>query len=130
MNELLALEALGYRFELDADGSVRYQLYGPEPPPDADALLAALDRDQVRQILLDRQQGFVTVAPQDLRIPWPMRWVAMRAIKQALDDGLLLDVKVTYVRRTRECVYHLTPPGVDLTAYMEGAKADEQQEEG
>ena len=125
MNEILALEALGYLFELDADGSVRYRLYGPEPPSEADALLAALDREQVRQILMDRQQGFTTVAPQNLRIPWPMRWVAMRAIKQALDDGMLLGVKVTYVRRTRECVYHLTPPGVDLTTYMEGAKMDD-----
>ena len=118
MNDLLELEAMGYRFSLTKDGQVRYQLYGPEPPPRAAALLARLNREHVKQILQDRQKGFITVAPQEIRAPWPKRYEYMRAVKHALDDGVLFDVQVIYVRQTRECVYRIIPADADLTAYL------------
>ena len=74
MNDLLALEAMGYHFSLTEDGQVHYQLYGPEPPPRAAALLARLNREHVKLILQDRKRGFVTVTPQEIRAPWSKRY--------------------------------------------------------
>lgn len=123
MNDLLALEAMGYHFSLTDDGQVRYRLYGPEPPSRAAALLARLDGNRVKHILQDRQKGFTTVAPQEIHVPWSQRYEYMQAVKQALDEGALLDVRVIYVRQTRERVYQLVPSDVDLTKYLKRAGA-------
>lgn len=116
MNELLALEAMGYRFRLDGD-RVRYRVVGT-PPDAATALLARLDKQQVRQILHAREQGYTTLRPQEIVVSWPDRYRYMHAVKAALDAGALLDVKVTYVRKTRECIYHVIPPRVDLRPWL------------
>ena len=123
MNDLLELEAMGYRFSLTKDGQVRYQLYGPEPPPRAATLLARLNREHVKRSLQDRQQGFITVAPQEIRAPWSKRYEYMQAVKQALDAGVLFDVQVIYVRQTRECIYRIVPADVDLAEYLVQAGA-------
>lgn len=118
MNDLLELEAMGYRFSLTKDGQVRYQLYGPEPPSRAATLFARLNRENVKHILQDRQKGFITVAPQEIRAPWSKRYEYMQAVKQALDDDVLFDVQVIHVRQTRECVYRIIPADTDLTEYL------------
>lgn len=117
MTSLERLESLGYRFTLAEDGGVRWQLYGPEPP-EGPALLAALDREQVRQALQDRARGFTVVPPQEIRTSGAARYLYMAALKQALEDGALLDVQAVYHRRTGDVTYRLTPPGVDLSRYL------------
>ena len=123
MNDLLELEAMGYRFSLTKDGQVRYQRYGPEPPPRAATLLARLNREHAKQILQDRQKGFITVAPQEICAPWSKRYEYMQAVKQALDEGVLFDVQVIYVRQTREWIYWIIPADADLTEYLVRAGA-------
>lgn len=117
MSELMELERMGYRFRLEGE-AVTYRLLG-EPPPGAEALLRRLDREQVRAVLRDRARGYTVVKPREVVVPWEDRYLYMHAIKAALDAGALLDVKVIYIRRTRECIYHLTPPEVDLAPWLE-----------
>lgn len=69
----------------------------------------------------------LVVKPREVVVPWEDRCLYMYAIKAALDAGALLDVKVTYIRRTRECIYHLTPPEVDLAPWLERAREEEER---
>ena len=126
MNAMQQLECMGYRFSLDGD-RVRYALYGGRPPPEADALLQSLDREFVRGILLARASGCVTIKPQIVRVPWEERHRYLIMIHAAQIAGELADVKVTYIRSTRECVYELLPPGVDFMKYdpMKGEEYDQ-----
>lgn len=114
---LIELEAMGYRFELDGD-SIRYSLYGGEPPPGAGELLRRLDREQVRMLLQARQAGCTLVKSDVVRVSWPDRYLYLLAIREARDAGKLSSVRVTYIRATGECVYELMPPGVDLDPYL------------
>ena len=116
MNAMQQLEGMGYRFKLDGD-RVRYTLYGGHPPPEADALLHSLDKDFVRSVLNARAAGCVTIKPQIVRVPWEDRFRYMSMINAAKCAGELADVKVTFIRSTRECVYELLPPGVDFMKY-------------
>lgn len=116
MSELMQLEAMGYRFRMEG-GKVRYRLLG-DPPPGAEALLRRLDREQVRAVLRDRQRGCTVLRPREVVVPWEERWLYLLAIRAAKDAGALLDVQVTYIRRTRECIYYLTPPDADLTPWL------------
>lgn len=116
MNAMQQLEGMGYRFRLDGD-HVRYTLYGGCPPPEADALLHSLDKDFVRSVLNARATGCVTIKPQIVRVPWEDRFRYMSMINAAKRAGELADVKVTFIRSTRECVYELLPPGVDFMKY-------------
>ena len=120
----MALERMGYRFRLEGE-AVRYSVLG-EPPPGAEELLRRLDREQVRAVLRDRARGYTVVKPREVVVPWEDCYPYMHAIKAALDAGALLDVKVIYIRRTRECIYHLTPPEVDLAPWLERAREEEE----
>ena len=114
MRELEQLEAMGYHFRLDGD-SIRYALYGGQPPPGASALLQSLDREKVRTLLEAREMG---LQPLDtLLVPWADRHIYLYGIKAALDAGALKDVDVIYHRDTKETEYHLWPSGVDLTPW-------------
>lgn len=125
MSELMELERMGYRFRMEGE-AVTYRLLG-EPPPGAEALLRRLDREQVRAVLRDRAQGYTVVKPREVVVPWEDRYLYMHAIKAALDAGALLDVKVIYIRRTRECIYHLTPPEADLSPFLAQYRVMEQE---
>lgn len=116
MNTMQQLEGMGYRFKIEGD-HVRYTLYGGQPPPEADALLHSLDRDFVRSVLQARAQGCVTVKPQIVRVPWEERFRYQGMIYAAKCAGELADVKVTFIRSTKECIYELLPPGVDFMKY-------------
>ncbi len=116
VNAMQQLESMGYRFTLDGD-QVRYALYGGQPPPEAQTLLHSLDRDFVRGILKARQAGYTVVKPQIVRVPWEERYRYLLMIHAAQLAGELVDVKVTFIRKTKECVYELIPPGVDFMKY-------------
>lgn len=111
-----ALEGMGFHFTLDGE-QIRWR-YAGTPPEGAETILHRLDREEVRRVLLDRQRGYRTVKPQVVVAPWPERYAYLAAIKAALDAGELADVQVTYIRRTRECVYHLMPPGLELARWL------------
>ena len=125
MSDMQQLEAMGYRFRLEGE-AVRYSVLG-EPPPGAEALLRRLDRAQVRDVLRDRQRGYPVVKPREVVVPWAERYPYLYAVKAALDAGEVLDVQVTYIRRTRTCVYHLTPPEADLTPWLEHAREEDER---
>lgn len=116
MNAMQQLEGMGYRFKLDGD-RIRYTLYGGRPPPEAESLLQSLDKELVRSVLQARAMGCVTVKPQIVRVPWEERCRYLAMIGAAKACGELADVKVTFIRSTRECVYELLPPGVDFMKY-------------
>lgn len=116
MNAMQQLEGMGYRFRLDGN-SIRYTLYGGSPPVEAESLLRRLDKDFVRAVLQARRAGCVMVKPQIVRVPWGDRYRYMAMIYAAKTAGELADVKVTFIRSTRECVYELLPPGVDFMKY-------------
>lgn len=116
MKELEQLETMGYRFYLDG-GKVRYVAVAP--PPEAAGLLQRLDREKVRTLLMMREAGIKPLEPETLMVPWEFRYVYLQAIKAALDEGVLLHVEVMYHRKTMACEYHLQPPGLDLTPWLE-----------
>ena len=62
-------------------------------------------------------------------VPRPSRYPYLHAIKAALDAGALLQVHVTYIRSTRQCIYRLHPPGIDLLPWLEGRAQAEAKEE-
>lgn len=116
MNALEQLERMGYRFRLEGE-SVRYSLYGGNPPPEAEALLKSLDKNFARDMLTARAKGYQIVQPDVIRVPWPQRYRYMGMIRAAQLCGELADVKVTFIRSTGECVYELLPPGVNIMKY-------------
>lgn len=116
LNAMQQLESMGYRFKLDGD-SVRYTLYGGQPPPEAKTLLHSLNRDFVHGILQARHAGYTVVKPQIVRVSWEERYRYLVMIHAAQLAGELVDVKVTFIRKTRECIYELMPPGVDFMKY-------------
>lgn len=117
MTEFEQLEAMGYRFRLEGE-QIRYRIVGT-PPPHAAELFARLDREQVRHILEARAAGYSVVKPDVLVVPWPDRYRYMVAIRAAQLEGKFISVQVVYRKSTKECVYYLTPPGVDLQPYLE-----------
>ncbi|MBQ8313256.1 MAG: hypothetical protein IJX84_08650 [Clostridia bacterium] len=128
MTEFEQLEAMGYRFRLEGE-QIRYRIVGT-PPPHAAELFARLDRAQVRHILEARAAGYTVVKPDVLVVPWPDRYRYMAAIKAAQLDGKFISVQVVYRKSTRECVYYLTPPGVDLQPYLKEVTGHDAAAEG
>ena len=116
MNAMQELEGMGYRFHLDGE-RVRYELYGGQAPARAAELLAALDREFVRSVLMARKAGYTVVKPQIVHVPRAdrERYFAMIAMAHANQE--FADVKVTYIRPTGETIYELLPPGVDFMKY-------------
>ncbi|MBR3743151.1 MAG: hypothetical protein IKN04_22300 [Clostridia bacterium] len=110
MSKMLELERMGYRFRLEGN-RVLAECFGT-PPAEAAALLAGLDREEVKLLLDARAAGF-SVAPDGVL------WVAGaddilqagRELKAALDAGELFSVNVIYHKKTGIAEFRFRPAG-------------------
>lgn len=109
MNVVLALERLGYRFQLDGD-KVTARHYGA-PPADAESLLLQVTQEDVRRVLEDRKRGFVDVHPEELAVPLEKATACIGAIQAAIDSGQLLAWEIVPEFRGGVVIFLLTPPG-------------------
>lgn len=103
------LEKMGYRFRLDGE-RVTVRHYGI-PPPEAARLLEKLDKEKVKRILKDRQNGF-SEAPDG--VLWAFGDDVLptaKRIKRAMETGELWDVRVIYHRKTDSAEFHFQPEG-------------------
>lgn len=109
MNPVYELERMGYRFRIDGD-KVKMRRYGEgEPPEGAKELLAQITAAKVKQILLDRENGFSDVPPGCLRAE-PGTVLSIAAyFKKALDAGELFDVHVRFEKSTGVATFMYWP---------------------
>lgn len=119
MNDMQKLERMGYRFTLDGI-VIRVKKYGDSP--DMSDVLMHLDKDVVRQVLEDREKGFQTVEPEEVRIKGKAIKHFAQGVKMALEDGMLISADVLYRKNQDEALFYLTPPGVDVWRYVEKSK--------
>lgn len=109
MNAVIALERLGYRFQLDGD-KVTARHYGT-PPAGAEALLSQVTREDVRRMLEYREHGFSDVQPEELTVTLEKAPACMEAIQAAVDNGQLFTWEIVPELCGGVFVFLLTPPG-------------------
>lgn len=108
MNPMLELERMGYRFRLEGD-RVLAEHFGT-PPAEAAALLAGLDREEVKHLLADRAAGF-SVAPDGILWAFGIDDIMRTGerLKMALEAGELFSVNVVYHKQTEAAEFHFQP---------------------
>lgn len=121
MNDMQKLEQMGFRFSWDGM-ALRVRKYGAEPTAYARDMLAHIDKETILRALKDREQGFQTVEPEEVRLKGADIKHFANATKAAIEDGELLSADVCYRAAFDEAVFYLTPPGVDVWQYMEKRK--------
>lgn len=115
MTAMYELEQMGYRFRLDGERVLMRKYGSAEAPARAKELIAKLDREQVRNALKDRAEGF-SVAPAGIIFAKgnEIMPIALK-IRAALDSGELWDIFVKYSRSADTAEFHYWPAEWQLT---------------
>lgn len=109
MNPVIELERMGYRFKLEGDHVVVRRYSAAEPPERAKKLLEELNKEQVKQVLIDRQNGFSEAPAGILMVQGQMILPVAKKIKAALDSGELWDVRVRYNKTADSATFQWWP---------------------
>ena len=110
MSNVIELERMGYRFKLEGDRVVVRRYSATEPPERAKALLEGLNKEEVKQVLIDRLNGFSEAPGGSLTVQG--RWIlpiAKKFFKPALDSGELLDVRIIYNKKNDSATFQWWP---------------------
>lgn len=109
MTAMYELEKMGYRFRLDGEKVLMRKCGSAEPPARAKELIAKLDREEVRNALKDRAEGF-SVAPAGIIFAkgTEIMPIALK-IRAALDAGELWDIFIKYSRSADSAEFHYWP---------------------
>lgn len=103
------LESLGYRFRLEGDRVLMRHYGSGEPSQEAKALIAKLNKEEVRQALLDRAAGFSEAQDGVLWAYGDDVLPAARKIKAAEEAGEIWATKVCYHSETGAAEFHFQP---------------------
>ena len=109
MNAVIELERMGYRFKLEGDRVVVRRYSATEPPERAKELLAGLTKETVKQVLIDRRNGFTVAPAGNLMVQGQQILPVAQKIKAALDTGELWDVQVRYSKKNDSATFFWWP---------------------
>ena len=115
MTTMQKLESLGYRFRLDGERVLMRRYGSREPPKEAAALIAKLDKEEVRRALQDRAAGYAEASDGVLWAYGEDVLPVARKVKAAEAAGEIWVCKVKYHTESMSAEFHFQPADWTIT---------------